>query len=366
MKRIPTFALLVLSVFLMMVLSILWPKQSYSEAENKYLSTLPSISLSALEKGTFMSKYETYLSDQLPGRGSWIRAKAFAESLLLKTENNDILYGKNDYLFPKFQHYDTEVYDANLEAIEFFTKNSVSPVHLMVVPSSYTVLSTYLPDSVPMVDEEEAMKRIAQLAPSVNVIDVLPTLRAHGEDYVYYRTDHHWTSYGAWLAYADYCSAIGTQPAWAYEEQTGQTVENFLGTSYSKCKKANVLADTITYFPTSAFLTVDDNTYDTLYDFSKTQTRDKYAMFLFGNHAQSVVESSPNPTKKQSLLLIKDSYADCMVPYLTDQYETITCVDPRYYLDNFQELAAIPYDDVLLLVGFENLSSEVTWCKLGF
>ncbi|MDO5137342.1 MAG: DHHW family protein, partial [Oscillospiraceae bacterium] len=137
-------------------------------------------------------------------------------------------------------------------------------------------------------------------------------------------------------------------------------------TSYSKCKKVGTLPDTISYFPFDATISYDGKTYPGIYDFTKLTTRDKYAMFLYGNHAESLVESEESRDKKGSLLIIKDSYADSMIPFLTRNYSSITCIDPRYYLGSIQELAKGDYDDILILLGFENLSGEGNWVKLSF
>ena len=93
-KRVPAFVILFVMLFALLLLSIILPKQTYSENENKYLATLPKFSFKSFWDGSFETKYGTYLSDQLPGRSAWISAKSIAESFLLKTENNGIVYGK--------------------------------------------------------------------------------------------------------------------------------------------------------------------------------------------------------------------------------------------------------------------------------
>lgn len=365
-KRIPTFALLFLMLFILLLLSLLLPKNSYSEAENKYLATMPEFSFRTLWNGTFESKYATYLSDQLPGRGTWISAKSVAESFLFKTENNGIAYGKDGYLFPKFQSFDEETYWDNVKSIQEFARVAEVPVRVLVVPSSYTVLTDFVPSGLPSVDERaELNKMLPLLASECEIIDVWDDLEKAQHDYVFYRTDHHWTTYGAYLAYRKYCETAGLVPYNAFFEVAG-TAEDFLGTSYSKCKKVGTIADTISYFPFDATITFEGKTYPGIYDFTKLTTRDKYAMFLYGNHAESLVESGEGRNKKESLLIIKDSYADSVIPFLTENYANITCIDPRYYLGSIQELAKGDYDDILILLGFENLATEGTWIKLSF
>ncbi|MBQ8994689.1 MAG: hypothetical protein IJ091_02630 [Oscillospiraceae bacterium] len=364
-KRIPTFVVLFLCLFAMMILSIVLPKQTYSENENKYLASLPDFSLRSFGNSSFETKYSTYLSDQLPGRGTWISAKSVAETFLLKTENNGIAYGKDGYMFPKFQSYDEDTYRDNLESIHDLTQVASSPVRLLVVPSAYTVLTDYVPDSLPCIDEKAALADGISVLNGVQIVDTWSALQDAQHDYIYYRTDHHWTTYGAYLAYLEYCEEADLEPV-KVDFSTAGTATGFLGTSYSKCKRVRTIADTISYFPFDATLTFDGKTYPSIYDFTKLTTRDKYAMFLYGNHAESVVESGDGNGKRGSLLIIKDSYADSVIPFLSNNYATITCIDPRYYLGSIQELAKGDYDDILLLLGFENLSSEGTWVKLSF
>ena len=362
-KRIPAFTLLFLLLFSMFLFSVFMPKQSYSENENKYLATLPEFSLKSFWNGSFESKYATFLSDQFPWRNTWISVKSAAESLLLKTENNGIVYGKDGYLLPKFQSYDEEIYWDNLKSIQSFNEAAETTVHILVVPSAYTVLTEYVPKDLPVVDERSTLAEGLPLLSGCDIVDVWDVLQASQNDYVYYRTDHHWTTYGAYLAYSTYCGHAGLTPK-NYDFKDAPTVTGFLGTSYSKCKKSGITADTISYFPVDAVLKFDGSTYDSLYDFTKISTRDKYAMFLYGNHAQSSVESGSR--EKKSLLIIKDSYADSMIPFLSNHYATIDCIDPRYYLGSIQELCNKDYDDILILLGFENLSCEKTWVKLSF
>jgi hypothetical protein len=89
-------------------------------------------------------------------------------------------------------------------------------------------------------------------------------------------------------------------------------------------------------------------------------------MFLYGNGAERQIESSQGGGKKRSLLVIKDSFADCMIPFLTHNYESITCIDPRYYSGSFSSLAEGDYEDILIVFGFEDLAGESSIMKLGF
>lgn len=354
----------------MMLISIIMPDKVYSEAENKYLSTMPSPSFKSILNGTFQDKYATYVSDQMPLRDTWINLKSLSESAMLKTENNGIIYGKDGYLFQRFMNIDNETLDDNIDAVNRFIEKATCPVHVMIVPSSYSVLSDKLPANLTLADQTSLLDvqdsgNILERFQNCDVIDLLTSLSHHKDEYIYYRTDHHWTTQGAWYAYNALCASLGAD-SYLPDEDRSHTVEGFLGTSYSRCKKTGQQTDSITYYDFNAVLTESDVKHDTIYDYTKLSTRDKYAMFLYGNGAERQIESAPGDNKKPSALIIKDSFADSLIPFLTMHYESITCIDPRYYSGSFTELAERGFDDIIIIFGFEDLSGEASIMKLGF
>ena len=107
------------------------------------------------------------------------------------------------------------------------------------------------------------------------------------------------------------------------------------------------------------------NTYDSIYNVEQFSKRDKYSGFLYGNSSYLEIETARSADKKDAVLVIRDSYADSLVPYLTEHYNKIVLVDPRYYNASFSELSHQGFDDILLLFGFENLASETKISQLG-
>ena len=365
LKKSPAFLLLFLLLSALMLAQLLLPGRLYSENENKYLATLPQPTLRTLLGGSFADKYDSYVSDQLPARDSWIGAKSFFEALLLKTENNGVVYGEDGYLFSKFQSYDEAVLALNLQAISQFAGKTAGGVTVLPVPSAYAVLHDKLPAAVPFADQAGPLGELAAaLGSSCRVVNSFAALSAHAQDYIYYRTDHHWTTLGAWYGYEALCGQLGLTPL-PYLAEEAHSVDGFLGTCYSKCKKLGAQADTLCYFDNGSVITVGEAHYASIYDFTKLATRDKYSTFLHGNAAKSVIECAGSGERRGHLLIIKDSYADSLIPFLTAHYETITCIDPRYYPGSFSELAAGEYDDIVVLFGFETLAAEVSVAKLG-
>ncbi|MEA5050227.1 MAG: DHHW family protein [Oscillospiraceae bacterium] len=347
------------------IVNLITPDREFSENENKYLATMPSLSWKSLVNGTFATKYETYIADQFLLRDEWITAKSVGEYLLLKTENNGIVYGKDGYMFGKFYSFDEKKLNSNLAAIDAFSFAARSDVYFIAVPSSYYPLVDKLPAGLPYVDENFFIGRVNDyLSHSTTPVNVKDTLAVNSDKYIYYRTDHHWTTYGAWLAYSQFASSAGLQ-AFSYSSEQPTRVKGFLGTSYSKSKYFRAQPDVIEYFDFSGKITIDGTAHDSIYNLDQFAKRDKYAAFLWGNNGYAEIETDYDVNKLGSILVIKDSYADSFVPFLTEHYNKIVLVDPRYYNDSYKALAEEPFDDVLILFSFENLCNETSITKLG-
>ncbi len=361
------FILIAAMILTISVVSLILPDKTFSENENKMLAQLPSPSFKTLLNGDFASDYEEYVADQFWMRDEWIAAKSIAEYALLKTENNGVAYGKDGYMFQKYTSLNETRLRANLEAIRLFSDRLDCDLNMLIVPSSYSVLTNKLPAGLPGVDQAYWLEQVSQnLQGSAGFVELLPVLQTHQDSYIYYRTDHHWTTYGAYLAYAAYAESVGLTPI-DYDALEGTEVEGFLGTSYSKCKAFNAQPDTITYFPELECVSLVNNgeEHDTLYNLEQFEKRDKYAAFLFGNSSLVEIETEYSEEKRDSILIIRDSYADSLVPYLTAHYNKIVLLDPRYYNLPFSELADDGYTDALILMGFENLAGEQGIAKLG-
>ncbi len=368
MKKIENCALFLLVfgfILAFAVVNVFTPDKEFSENENKYLATFPSFSWKALVSGTFATRYENYIADQFPLRDEWITAKSVGEYLLLKTENNGVVYGKEGYMFAKFYSFDEKKLNSNLEAIDAFSFAAMSDVYVMIVPSSCYPLVDKLPAGLPFVDENffigEVNDYLSHAATPVNVKD---TLAVNSDKYIYYRTDHHWTTYGAWLAYSQFASAADLT-AFNYGAATPVSVDGFLGTNYSKSKYFKAEPDAIEYFDFSGRLTVDGVTHESIYNYAQFEKRDKYAAFMYGNNGYAEIETEFDVNKLGSILVIKDSYADSLVPFLTNHYNKIVLVDPRYYNGSYKELSEQSFSDVLILFSFENLCAETSITKLG-
>ncbi len=344
----------------------LLPSKEYSQEENRNLQQYPAVTINSLANNSWMVDYEDYVKDQFALRDSWISLKSNVESFLLKTENNDILFGKDDYLFTKTWSINDETrYENNVYALVKMAQRIGENANIMIIPSASNILSEKLPQNVPLIDENYYLDDIfAQLeTTSANVIDVRDTLNEHEDDYIFYRTDHHWTSEGAFLSYEYYANLKGKE-VFNKSSTPYVNVEDFYGTHYSKARNSNVVPDTLTYYELDNNLDVlrtDENmeTYyepGPIYDISKFEQRDKYAAFLRGNNGYSVLSGSG----EGKILVVKDSYANCFIPYLTASYEQIGIVDfreNRMPLDDIMESEG--FDEVLFLYSFDAFISDL-------
>lgn len=366
LKKFPIVLLFLAFLFCFSILDALWSKREFSELENRKLMQPPKLTLAGVlsKDDPWMAKYTEYTKDQFIFRDGWIDLKSRAEAMLLKTENNGIWFGKDNYLFPKFLAVG-ERFEKNLDAVERMAQRHPGKVSVMIAPSSSLVLSEKLPWQAPVADEDIYHDSIVErLSGQAAVYDLRKTLRAHGDEYIFYRTDHHWTSEGAYLAYEQFAGSKGL-PLFDRSDADEKKVENFYGTSYSKARNYDVVPDTITYYDLPNQLTVYTANADgsesgetgPLYNTADFETRDKYKAFLRGNNGYSVLEGNGTG----SILIIKDSYANAFIPYLVEDYASIGIVDFRYLNEKVDSLIERGgYDEILVLFSFQGFMDDMT------
>ena len=374
------YPLLILSaalVLIFFVVDMIISNRDFSEMENRYLNKRPTFSWSSLMENKFSRRYEDYINDQFVLRDQWISLKSRSEYLLGKIENNGIVFGSDHYLFEKYQTFDQEKLTNNTAFVQAFLDKYDLPVTFGIIPSSYEILSDKLPEGLANVDQSQYIQQaVSSLKDErLQTLDLIPSLEAEKEQYIYYRTDHHWTTYGAWLAYRDYALSRGLTPV-EYEGLTGHTVEGFYGSYYSKAKLFNAEADTIHWMdiPVDSVTVTGkngDTVYDSLYNDSQWEVRDKYAAFLYGNNGVTVIRSDNNLNRQEGrtsrVLLIKDSFGNSFAPYLTYNYDEVYVIDLRSTVDPLSELLdSTEFDDVLILYNFMNYTSDTNFAKLTY
>ena len=375
--KYPVVLAFFLFIFLFTAVDLVKPDREYSEFENKYLTQRPEFTLASFLNNEWTSKYETYLNDQFVLRDDWITLKSICESMLLKIENNGIAYGADDYLFEKFTTLTGDSlaqFERNVGYEKTFidTYGETVPITFTIIPNAYMILPEKLPEGLTQVDQAAYTAPIYEaVGDKAQVVDFTGALTAHKDEYIFYRTDHHWTTLGAYYAYAAYAESLGMEPV-ALDSLSGIEVPDFYGTYFSKAKKFDAVADTITYYPIAdAGVIIDGQEADGYYDLSKFEVRDKYAAFLRGNNGYTVIKSgvreAPEGQEPSKILVIKDSYANSFVPFLLYNFDEVHVVDLRYSAVSMKELLSTEnFDQVLLMYNFMNLVTDTNLYKLGY
>lgn len=304
----------------------------YSEKEKRVLASRPELSKESLLDGSFMEDYDAYVTDQFVVRDKWIGMKTFVELAMQKQEMNGVYLCENDYLIEKHEEADfpPELVEEKLALLEPLVDQWDAKV--MLVPTADNIMQNRLPAYAEYFDQAAFLEKVSERVGEDNYIDVYSTLLEHRDEELYYRTDHHWNSLGAYYGYKTWEQAMGYQEL-NYNPDSMETVsENFLGTLYSKVN-VEVKPDTIKYFPSTDILpktvvydmTVKTNSY---YEEKYLDTMNQYGFFLDDNHPFIEIDTGINNGK--TLFLIKDSYANCMIPLMAAQYEKIYVMDLRY------------------------------------
>ncbi|RUS45047.1 DHHW family protein [Cohnella sp. AR92] len=373
-------------LFGMSVLLLLLPKKSFSETENRLLQGLPELSWEAIKDKEFSKDAESYVTDHFPWRDKWVALKSEAEQLRLQQENNGIYKDKDGYLFEKFEEPAWEKVASYAEAVRKFAEShSDAKISFLLAPTSVGLYPERLPWLASSYSEEKVNDFIGSIVSesgtdsgtgsrSVSFLNGFDFLKpAAGED-LYYRTDHHWTTRGAYLAYAAFARSMGwsVKPESDFDIRT--VTDSFLGSFHTKSQFSGAKPDTIEQYvpkkPAASEMTVaDDGTkMEGLYAESYLSKKDKYSYFLGGVHALSEIrtELAPEDVSLDKLLVVKDSYAHSVLPFLALHVPDIHVIDIRYYNGSIADyMAENDIENVLLLFNTATFVSTPELLKLN-
>ena len=403
-RRAEVLTVGIITVFILCfsVWCLVAPKQTFSENENRALASWPAYSFAALKDGSYMSGIQTYLSDHFPLRDPFMTLKTKYEMLTGREEINDIYLAKDGYYIeayktPKQQKKIITQFQKLQDAI---TTGAKENVRVMLVPTAISTYNAKLPGSAPdrgVLRQVDTMNEIYAALPNMQKVDAWSTLQtaaaqentdrplASGNadgaqpvanawdadrdtstaDGLYYHTDHHWTTHGAYVGYQAYCDAAGLSPIPEADFQKTCVTTDFHGTIFSKLHDSTVPGDAITLYEYPANqLTVSypdtGEVTDTLYNRDYLAQKDKYSVFLNNLHPLVEITNARADSDRQ-LVLIKDSYANSMVPFLVHHYQKIYVFDTRYYrfgpssfINEHPEVT-----DVLLLYNMNTIDTDL-------
>ncbi len=312
----------------------------YSEMENRVLAGRPKFSRAALLSGEYSDDYTSYVSDQFVSRDKWVAIKTRLDILFQKKDIGGVYLGRDDYLME--QHL-PENYTEQLElekAVMLQRLVEEWDARVMLAPTADNILTEKLPAYAAYYDETRLLNLVKDLIGEDHYVDVYAELAAHKDEDIYYRTDHHWTSLGAYYGYQAW---VGDEGGFRYSYDVDGMVtvsDNFQGTLQSKVPVVDT-RDKIQIFPETLERKVtviyDRQTVkEGIYEERHLSTKNQYGYFLDDNHG--LLEISTGYYNGRTLFILKDSYANCLIPLLMPYYETIYVADPRYYKGALPEL----------------------------
>ena len=334
-----------LSLFLVLLVNIIAPDREQSDQENRMLDTMPKLSLTGVLNGDFMEQWESYMSDQFAGRNLLRGLKVKLDRLGGSRMENGVIIGKDGQLFEDIAVPDDELFKDNINAVKSFAEMYPDiPTTVMLIPDAACILSDSLPAFATVEDQSQMFSMVERgLGDSVSWVDAYSALNKHKTEKLYYKTDHHWTTQAAFYVFQEAAAGLGIEGDVSDDYVSYTVTDSFNGVLASKSGAGLDEKEQIDiYVPTAGDDDVIVNYVDeakkrtSLYDSSKLETRDKYGVFFGGN--TSVMDIKTMSTSRQRLLVVKDSFADCFIPFLTPYYREIVVVDPRYYSGTLEDI----------------------------
>ena len=335
----------ILILFLFLIINVIVPDREKSVQENRMLATKPKFRLSSLISGDYDEKFEAYMDDQFVGRDMWRKLKVMVDRIGGSRLENGVYIGTNGQLLEQIEVADENHLAANIKAIKSFSESqSKIPVRMMLVPDAANVLNHSLPALAKPEDQTQMFSMVRKdLGDSVEWIDVSTESNKHKTEKIYYKTDHHWTTLGAFYAFQAAAPSLGIEGDLSGKYVSYAVSDSFNGMLASKSgvnlgEKEQIDIYVPTEEDTDLIVDyVDEGKRSTsLYDSSKLKEKDQYTVFLGGNSSLLDIRTVSTSTKR--LLLVKDSFANSFIPFLTPYYREIVVVDPRYYSGTINDL----------------------------
>ena len=369
--------------------SFLAKDRDFSENENRYLASVPKFSVRDFVSGDYQDKLETYLNDQIWMRDGWITAKTAVQKTCGDTDIGGAYVGKDGYDFEKIlpEDVDDAMVNRNIRAVADYFQYCAERVgkehaSFLLVPTSGLVMSDKLPEHAILFDQRTYIDRIAGAMEDYNFISPEAILKEHANEDVYYRTDHHWTTRGAFLTYQTWCEKTGHEFLGEDAYEVTQVSDSFRGSLYSKILDYDSAYDTIEVMkriPTMEELSssvmdgytvwADGENLKGIYHEEFLEKKDKYAYFLGGNYGEVRIEHVDGAEQSpagDNLLIIKDSFANAFVPFVIPEYDNIYMIDLRYYSgDMASYIDENEITDVLVLYNVSNFISDKNIYKLS-
>lgn len=312
-----------------------------SPPEENTTVSIPQETTTVQQETTTLPPAETTTSVSLPTTSETESTTA------LQTFSSIFVYENAGYEYYHFNQTASDNYAQTLTAASY-ALSGLADVYCMIVPTSIDItLADDIRQKLSVSDQAKAIEYMySVMGTNVKKVNVYNTIKAHRDEYLYFRTDHHWTALGAYYAYTDFCVAKGIS-ALPLSSFALKSFNGFLGSFYNDSGMNPVLSatpDTVDayYPPCNTVMTVTDKNGETnvrplIYDVSGNQASNKYSCFIFGDNPFTVIENTDLP-QGESCLVIKESFGNCFVPFLAYHYKYVYVMDYRYSADTIKGL----------------------------
>ena len=354
---------------IMAALFLVLPEKDFSETEKRYLEDFPKLTWESLSSGEFGADIETYMADHIPGRDFLVGLNAYVDKWTGRQVSKDIYVAEGDRLVEAPVEWNEAQAQQNMMAINLFAETIGTDVDFMIVPSAGWAVEEQIKGLAdPYMDKQMIGNLYAMAGENLNTLDILSVYENMNRDTLYYRTDHHWTSLGAYTAYKTYMQSLNRD----YRDQadfTVNTAQGFYGTTYSRSALWMTPKEPLEMWTGSENLMVTNGEVDgvhagVFYE-ERLQEADKYTVYLDGNHSLVRIDN-PDNAGKGKLLVVRDSYSNCLGCFLAESYESVVLVDLRYYKESISELyAQEQFDDVLVCYSLSNFMTDtnLVWLR---
>lgn len=374
-KYIPAVVFLIF-IYGMALWFLFSPKTDYSSSEKRYLQKFPDTNVEKVLSGDFGSEFETFFADQFPQRNTWVGLNAYTALAEGNNGASGVYNCKNGYLINKPVSTENNL-DKNIGAVADFAKSIDIPTTVMLVPSTGYIVDDVLPTFHDKYNDDEDISKISSTLSKdkIGFVDLREPFKSEYKNgsQLYYKTDHHWTTKGAYTGYQELCKALGVTPI---DDSTlkKDSYPDFYGTTYSSSGFWLTPPDNIEIWNNpknsdkniSVKITEGANvkTSGSMYFTDHLKEDDKYPVFIDGNHALTEITNSN--AKNGTILLIKDSFSHSLAPFLAENYSKVVLVDLRYYKESVSDLVTTYNpEQVVVLYGIDNLATDtdIVWLK---
>lgn len=374
-KYIPAVVFLIF-IYGMALWFLFSPKTDYSSSEKRYLQKFPDANVEKVLSGEFGSEFETFFADRFPQRNTWVGINAYTTLAEGNNGASGVYNCKNGYLINKPVSTDNNL-DKNVGAVVDFAKTIDAPTTVMLVPSTGYIADDVLPTFHDKYNDDEDISKISSTLSKekIGFVDLRERFKSEYKNgsQLYYKTDHHWTTKGAYTGYQELCKALGVTPI---DDSTlkKDSYPDFYGTTYSSSGFWLTPPDNIEIWSNpknsdkniSVKITEGANvkTSGSMYFTDHLKEDDKYPVFIDGNHA--LTEITNTNAKNGTILLIKDSFSHSLAPFLAENYSKVVLVDLRYYKESVSQLVSTYNpEQVVVLYGIDNLATDtdIVWLK---